>query len=76
MFFRYYSGNNVIGYDTCDSTASASTQEHKDFRPNYCPTKTRKMTITSPSVDQVEDWNITAIEDRVYAVQYYTTPSE
>jgi hypothetical protein len=34
------------------------------------------MTITSPSVDQVEDWNITAIEDRVYAVQYYTTLSE
>lgn len=34
------------------------------------------MTITSPSVDQVEDWNIAAIEDRASsALQYYTTPN-
>ncbi|XP_076092484.1 uncharacterized protein LOC143063919 isoform X2 [Mytilus galloprovincialis] len=65
------SSNNIIAYDECDPSLSGSTTDHIFFTKNNCPTKTRKITIGTPAVDNVEDWNITALTGRVYAVQYY-----
>jgi hypothetical protein len=46
---RYDGGADIIGYHSCDSSADPSTNDHTDYRPNYCPTKTRKISTTDPN---------------------------
>ena len=67
---------NIIGYTSCDSAYDPSTNDHIDFRPNYCPTKTYKITTPEPLDNNMVDWNTTAIINRDYAIEYITTPSK
>ncbi|XP_071152803.1 uncharacterized protein [Mytilus edulis] len=66
-------GANIIGYDNCSSTYNASTSNHRDLRPNYCPTQTYRMTLDKePEDEDVVLWSGTRYIDRVYVMQYTT----
>lgn len=78
-YCRYDYGNNIIGYDNCDSTYDPSTDDHIDWRKNLCPTDTYKMTTTEPVDGNLVEWNtteLTPIKDKVYAIRYVTTTSK
>ena len=69
-------GADIIGYDSCNSSADQSTDDHTDYRPNYCPTKTRKITTTDPNDGDLVDWTANSIADQVYAIEISTTDSK
>jgi hypothetical protein len=73
---RYDGGADIIGYDSCDSSADPSTNDHTDYRPNYCPTKTRKISTTDPNDGDFVDWTANSIADQVYAIEISTTDSK
>lgn len=74
---RFDGGANIIGYDNCSSTYNASTSNHRDLRPNYCPTQTYKMTLNEePEDEDVVLWSGTRYIDRVYVMQYTTVKSK
>ncbi|CAC5417125.1 unnamed protein product [Mytilus coruscus] len=69
----YDGGANIIGYDNCSSTYNASTSNHRDLRPNYCPTQTYKMTLDmEPEEEDVVLWFGTRFIGRVYVLQFTT----
>ncbi|XP_063406150.1 uncharacterized protein LOC134690108 [Mytilus trossulus] len=75
----YDYGNNIIGYDNCDSNYDPSTDDHIDWRKNLCPTDTFKMTTTEPVDGNLVEWNtteLTPIKDKVYAIRFVTTTNK
>ena len=75
VYFRYDGGANIIGYDACDSSTNTSTSVHTNYQPNYCPTKTYKISTGSPIDGDIVDWTADPISDRVYAIEFSTTTS-
>ena len=78
LCYRYDGGANIIAYDNCSSTYNASTPDHRDLRPNYCPTKSYKRTLgKEPKDKDVMNWaNSERFIDRVYIMQYTTEESK
>jgi hypothetical protein len=53
----YDGGDNILSYDWCNAAYNASSPDHRDLRPVYCPTDTYKITTEEPQDGDVVNWN-------------------
>ena len=75
---RYDGGDNILSYDWCNAAYNASSPDHRDLRPVYCPTDTYKITTEEPQDSDVVNWNGTKeiLTQQVYALRYTTVESK
>ena len=75
---RYDGGDNILSYDWCNAAYNASSPDHRDLRPVYCPTDTYKITTEEPQDGDVVNWNGTKeiLTQQVYALRYTTVESK